>query len=191
MATRKTTTASKAVEPVLVEPAEAEEVKEVVKEDVKEESKKKSFKANDGVKCTSITPGGLFMVGLKSDILYSWVDAGDVVYVEYADLVAEVRTKGMYAFRPRFVVDDADFIAEFPELDTLYAGLYSKQDLKKILSLEPNQMRSVIMQLPDGAKDSVKTLAVTAIERGELDSINRIKVIDEIFDTNMLLKMTI
>lgn len=193
MAARKTTAAAKktkttkdqVAEPVVesvVEPAE-EKV-------VKEEVKKKSFKSKDVVKCTSITSGNLFMVGIKSDTLYSWVDAGDVAYVEYDDLVAEIRSKGMYVFRPRFVVDDQDFIDEFPELDTLYASLYSKKDLKKILGLEPEQMRSVIVQLPDGAKDSLKSMAVTAIERGELDSINRIKIIDELFGTNMLLKMT-
>lgn len=195
MAARKTTTASRskvAVEPVeapVVEAAVVEE--ETVKEEVvKEEVKKKSFKPNDGIPCTSITSGGLFMVGKKTGTLYSWVDSGDVAYVEYADLVAEVRSRGMYAFRPRFVVDDQDFINEFPELDTLYVKLYSKRDLEQILSLSPTQMRSVIDGLPDGAKDAVKTMAVTAIERGELDSINRIKVIDEIFGTNMLLKMT-
>ena len=156
---------------------------------VEEAPAKKTFKDKDGVKCVSITAGELFMPGIKTQILYSWVDAGDVAYVEYADLVAEVRTKGMYAFRPRFVVDDEDFIAEFPELDTLYASLYSKKDLSRILKLEPAQMRKVISDLPDGAKESIKSMAVSAIERGELDSINRIKVIDEIFGTEMLLKM--
>ena len=193
MAARKTTTAAKTkavVEPeMLVE--EAAVVEEVAdKKVIKEEVKKKSFKSSDGVRCMSITSGGLFMVGLKSGNLYSWLDSGDVVYVEYADLAAEVRTRGMYAFRPRFVVDDQDFIDEFPELDTLYASLYSKRDLKQILTLEPGQMRYVINGLPDGAKDAIKSMAVTMIERGELDSINRIKVIDEIFGTSMLLKMT-
>lgn len=165
------------------------EVAEVTKEEVvKKEAKK--FKATDEIKCVSITPGMLVMEGKKSERLYSWVDSGDAVYVEYADLVAEIRTRSNYVFRPRFVVDDEDFINEFPDLNTLYASLYSKKDLKKILTLEPAKMRSVIGQLPDGAKESIKSLAVSAIERGELDSINRIKVIDEIFDTSMLLKMT-
>ena len=193
MATRKTTAATKpkAVESVSIEETGVKESVLVAEENViKEEVKKKSFNPSDGIKCTSITPGGLFMVGLKSGVLYSWFDAGDVAYVEYADLAAEVRTRGMYAFRPRFVVDDQDFIDEFPALDTLYASLYSKKDLKQILSLEPAMMRNVIIGLPDGAKDSLKTMAVTMIERGELDSMNRIKVIDEIFGTNMLLKMT-
>lgn len=188
MATRKTSTAAKAVveESTVLDTT----VEPVEKEVEKEEVKKKKFKADDGVKCVSITSGELYMVGKKSEILYSWVDAGDVVYVEYEDLVAEVRTKGMYAFRPRFVVDDADFISEYPELDTLYVSLYSKRDLKKILTLDSKKMREVISELPDGAKDSIKSIAISAIERGELDSINRIKVIDEIFGTSMLLKMT-
>lgn len=194
MAARKTTTATRTKvapkpEPIVEEAVVAEEVAEE-EEVVKEEVKKKSFKSTDGIKCTSITSGNLFMVGLKSGKLYSWLDSGDVVYVDYEDLVGEVRTRGMYAFRPRFVVDNQDFIDEFPELDTLYASLYSKRDLKQILALEPEQMRYIISGLPDGAKDAIKSMAVTMIERRELDSINRIKVIDEIFGTSMLLKMT-
>ncbi len=189
MAARKTTSTARTRAKATQDPV-MESIMEEPKSVVKEEAKKKEFKSNDRIKCTSITSGGLFMSGKKTGTLYSWVDAGDVAYIEYADLAAEVRTKGMYAFRPRFVVDDEDFIAQFPELDTLYASLYSKKDLNKILSLEPKKMASVIKGLPDGAKESIKSMAVSAIERGELDSINRIKVIDEIFGTNMLLKMT-
>lgn len=190
MATRKTSSAAKSrvEEPVTV--VEESAVEQEAAPVAIEEKKKKKFESNDGVKCVSITSGTLIMVGQKTGIVYRWVSEGDAVYVEYADLVAEVRTKGNYAFRPRFVVDDNDFIAEFPELDTLYASLYSKNDLKQILKLDANKMKSVITQLPEGAKESIKSLAITAIERGELDSINRIKVIDEIFGTDMLLKMS-
>lgn len=177
--TKKATTAA----PVAAEPAVEKE------EAVREAKKKKTFKSDDGIKCTSITTGGLFMVGAKTGILYQWLDAGDSIEVEYADLVAEVRSRGMYVFRPRFVVDDEDFIAEYPDLDTLYASLYSKQDLAKILQLPPAQMKEIILHMPDGAKQAVKGMAADAIDRGVLDSIARIRALDEIFGTQMLLKI--
>lgn len=194
-AKKSTSSAAKAKAEAKVEPVvEIEAIEEVVEEKpkatkTKEEVRKKEFKNTDGIKCTSITSGGLYMVGLKTDLMYSWLDSGDVIEVEYQDLLAEVRMHGMYAFRPRFIVDDEDFVAQHPELDTLYASLYSKRDLKQILQLPPEQLRQVVSGLPEGAKDALKAIASDAIARGEFDSMNRIKILDEIFGTQLLLKL--
>lgn len=187
MATAKkgTSTAKKKVELPVTEQV----VSEAPVVESKKEAKKKEFKNSDGIKCTSITAGGLYMVGIKTDILYSWVDAGDTVEVEYQDLLAEVRTHGNYVFRPRFVIDDDDFIAEHPELDTLYASLYSKRDLRQILELPPEQIRKVVSGLPMGVKEALKGFAADAIDRHQFDSMNRIKVLDEVLGTQLLLKL--
>ena len=46
------------------------------------------------------------------------------------------------------------------------------------------------MSLPEGAKDSIKTIATTMVDNGTLDSIRRVKILDEIFDTEMLARLT-
>ena len=65
--------------------------------------------------------------------------------------------------------------------------MYSTKDLRDILTLNPFEMRKVIETLPDGAKESIKNIAVTQISNGQLDSVKKIKLIDEIFGTEMIM----
>ena len=179
-AAKRTTSAKTAKSPV----------KEVEKETVQSPSPKKQYKDGDQISCISTTAGLLVMPGRKTSASYRWIDAGDEVRVDYSDLIAEIRARSNYVFKPRFVVNDDEFVEQNKDLKTLYDKLYSKNDLKQILRLSPERMRSVIDQLPDAVKDTLKSLAATEIDSGELDSIKTIKTLDEIFGTQLLLKMS-
>ena len=135
-------------EPVKTESA----VEEKGTVEVKEEKKvTKTYGPNDGIPCKSITQGGLYMPGLKSNILYTWVDSGDVVEVEYQD-----------------------------------DSLYSVGELEDvILDLDPASMKATILSLPEGAQTSISHLASKMVSDGRLDSVKKIKILDEIFDTDM------
>lgn len=153
-------------------------------------SNKKKFKPEDLIPCVSITPGEMFIIGKKSEKLYSFADIDDVVEIEFRDLDNMARTKDSMMMKPRYVVQDEDFVALHPILDDIYSGLNTTQDLKDILKLAPSKMVKVIESLPVGAKDALKTIAVTMIDEGTLDSVQRIKELDKIFGTEMLLKLT-
>lgn len=150
----------------------------------------KKFKDTDMIRCVSCTAGKLVMVGMKTKDPYIWVSEGDTVDVPYIDIIAAIRSRSNYVYRPRFVIDDPDFIAQHKDLDTLYSRLYSKSDLMSVFDMPAARMKKAITQLPDGVKETVKSLAITAIENGSMDSISKIKAIDEIFGTQMLIKMT-
>lgn len=179
--TKKMTTAPK---------AKAEADVETVVEEPVVEVKKKTYAATDPVSTTSVTSGLLLMPGIKSGIIYRWIDAGDKVDVEYGDIMAAIRSGSNYIYKPRFVIDDEDVYADRKDIVKMYENLYDKNDLAKVLSLPPHDMKKIIMQLPDGVKETIKSMAITAIDNGELDSIQTIKAIDEIFGTQMLVKMT-
>lgn len=190
MATTRKTTAKKPSTKVTEKDVAV--VEDVVADSTEKDtaSTKREFKDNDPIRCTSVTSGKLIMIGLKTQQRYAWLDAGDYLDVDYADVIAAVRTRNPYITKPRFVVDDEDFIEQNKSLQKLYDSLYSKDDLTKILQLPANKMAEVIKKLPEGVQETVKSIAVTAIENGSLDSIQRVKVIDEIFGTQMLIKMT-
>lgn len=197
MATKKMTSAPKKAETKAVETETTDvEVKESAGTEVVETNKKgprsvkKVYNSDDPIPTTSVTAGLLIMEGLKSGILYRWVEAGDTVDVEYADIMAAIRSNSNYIYKPRFVIEDEDVYKDNKKIVEMYNNLYSKNDLKKILTLPPTEMKKIISQLPEGVKSSIKTMAVSAISNGELDSINTIKTLDEIFDTQMLVKMS-
>ena len=163
-----------------IEEAKAESV-------IATKTEKKKFAPDDGIECTSITSGELGMIGIKSGINYRWAERGDVTQVEYQDLVAAVRSNKSYIFKPLFIIKDDDFIAEFPQLNRAYSAMYSIRDLRDVLKMPAAQMKSTILSLPEGAKESIKNIAATMINNGSLDSIQKVKILDDIFDTKLML----
>lgn len=160
------------------------EVKTETKKEVKKEKRK--YEQSEGILCKSITSGGLYMPGLKSNILYTWIDSGDQIEVEYQDLLAAIRSNNSYVMRPFFVIEDEEFVSQFPQLKKLYDKLYSVGELKDVITdLSPADMKAAILSLPQGAQDSIKHIASKMVSDGTLDSVRKIKILDEIFDTEM------
>ena len=152
--------------------------------------KKKKFNPTDMIPCVSITAGEMFYIGSKSQTLYIFANIDDVVGIEFRDLDYAARSKNKMMFKPRFIVQDNDFIALHPILNEIYSSLHTAKDLKDILKMPPSQMEKTINSLPEGAKDAIKTIAATMVDNGTLDSIQRVKVLDAIFGTEMFLKLT-
>ena len=156
----------------------------VVSEEPKKKEKRK-FQQTDLIMCRSVVVGGLFLEGSKTKQIYQWNDYGDESEVEYRDLVAEVRSRSAYVFNPWFIVEDEDFIEEFPQLKQFYTQYLSVRDLKEILELPVSQMAKKISELPKGAQESLKTIAASMVSSGAIDSVTKIKKLDEIFETDM------
>ena len=165
---------------------EVDEVVDKVVETTKKTPRK--YEATEGIPCRSITPGGLYMEGIKSHIVYEWADNGDVTEIEYQDLIAAIRSNVSYINKPYFIIEDEEIIAQFPQINKVYESMYSVRDLKEVLTdLSPRDMKSTILKLPEGAKESIKHIASQMISNGTLDSVQKIKILDEIFGTRLML----
>lgn len=154
---------------------------------VEKKKEKRKYEASDGILCRSITQGVLCMKGIKSGVGYKWAGNRDETEVEYQDLVAAIRSNASYVMKPLFIIEDEDFIAQYPQLKKVYDSMYSIKDLRDVLKLSVPSMKKTIKSMPDGAKDSIKHIASEMITKGTLDSVQKIKALDEIFGTKMLL----
>lgn len=162
--------------------------KKVVEENkVSVEKTAKKFEQSDGILCHSIVQGKLYMIGDKTKMLYEWNSYGDVSEIEYRDLVAAVRTKSRYVFEPFFVIDDEDFVEQFPQVKKFYNDNYTVSEIESILFYPVDEMEKAIIALPKGAVESLKHIASVKISNGEIDSIQKIKKLDEMFNTNLML----
>lgn len=175
---RKTTKATTSVEKPVAEKVPV--AKEVVKP-----KEKKTFQQNDGIMTTSICTGTLIMIGIKSGIVYTWANYGDQTEVEYADLVAAVRSSKDHIYKPYIIIDDEDFLASYPNVSKIYDNI--PDNLEEIFNLPNEKFKKVISSLPDGAKESVKSMAAKFIRSGELDSVAKIRAMDEIFGCELSL----
>ena len=175
--TKKTNTANNSAEKTEVK---ATETTKTVKE----------FAPEDTIRCRSLVSGGLYIEGSRSHILYSWADCGDVADVEYRDLIYLVRTReDPNIYSPRIIIEDEDFVEQNKSVKDLYESMYETSDLNEILNLPVQQMSETIKKLPKGAKEALKGIASTMIESHALDSVHKIKALDEIFGTKMLLTL--
>lgn len=168
-----------------------EEEAPVVETKKKEAKSKKVFDQTDRILCRSVTPGGLYLDGAKTKQAYSFSDYGDETEIEYRDLVALVHVKSSYLFHPYFVVEDRDFVAEFPNLAEFYAEFYDDLDLEGILELPVGAMIEKLKKLPAGAAENLKVIASSQVADGRLDSVKKIKELNEFFgiDLNLIAEL--
>ena len=166
---------------------------DVVKDENKTTENKvavKKFEPEDVIPCRSLVSGGLYIEGSRSHILYSWADCGDVVDVEYRDLIYLVRTReDANIYSPRIIIEDDEFVEQNKAVKDLYESMYDVSDLNEILDLPTPQMVDAIKKLPKGARESIKGIASTLIESHMLDSVHKIKALDDVFGTKMLLTL--
>lgn len=196
-ATKKKTTASKATTKVVAESISqpVEDIVEPIVETVEAEAtvedtevtvEKKVFEKTTPIPCRSICTGVLYVQGDRSKNDYTFYDYDEVVDIEYQDLVTMIARRANAVTKPQFIVEDEDFIAQNSQLQDIYASMYTTKDLREIFKLSPTQMKKAIMDLPEGAKKAILGLASTMVETGQLDSIAKVKVVDEIFDTKLI-----
>lgn len=178
---KKTAADNAEAKDVIVEENTAEEeVKTTVKQ-------KRKFKDNDLISCLCVFPGSVGMTGRRSGNTYLWEDMNVIEYVEYQDLKSEVlNKKSTYIYEPLIIVNDEEFLDQYPNLAKMYEEFYTPDEIMdKIESYNPEEMRDFINSLPAGIKSNIKNIAATMIQDGTLDSIKKIKVIDEIFETEL------
>ena len=193
----KKTVAKKAPVKKVVEPKE-EIVEEEIVEEVPVEKpktirnvKSSKFNETDLIPCKSMTSGGLNFIG-NSGKKVRFEDFGMVEYVEYGDLRREAQSANPtnYLYYPRFIVLDPDFVEEFPKLEELYNTIYTENgDFERIIDLPKDEMKEAIDKLPKGCKECLKGIVATKLDNGSLDSVSKIKMLDEAFGTQMLLML--
>lgn len=164
------------------EVSEKKEVKKATPKKVKRE-----FKDTDGILCRSVTSGKLIMVGKKTGMKYEWGDYGREYEVEYRDLVIAVRTRSDFIFGPMFIIENEDFLNEFPIVKKFYDESYRVDELEHIIDLPVKEMKIKLLSLPPVAEKSFQSLAAKAVTEKRLDSLEKIRMLDEMYGLNLML----
>lgn len=168
---------------------------EAVDEVVVAESKKtkasaknaRKYGPNEMIPCRSMTYGELLLTGTKSKMLYTWANYGDVTEMEFQDLQALRSTRSSYLFKPRFVIEDEELVEQWEgDLGKMYKEIVDV-DVEEMFKLPLNQFKAKLKKSPSGVQQAVKNIAGEKILNGSLDSLAKIKAIDEILGTDLKL----
>lgn len=160
---------------------------EVVTESKATKKVDRKFAPDDLIVCRSITFGELLLTGKKSKLLYSWANYGDTTEVEYQDLQALKSTRSSYLFKPRFIIEDEELVEQWgKDFGDIYKNI-EDIDAEDLLKLPVAQLRSKLKKASKGVQLAVKNIAGDKILNGSLDSLAKIKAIDEILGTDLKL----
>ena len=174
------------VEETVVEIEQESTEPKTTKKTTSSKAKTRKFDPTETITCRSVCYGELILEGYKSKILYTWANYGDYADVEYQDLQALQSRKSAFLTKPLFIIEDEELVEQWGSmLKPIYEKI-EEADLEQLLKLTPSQLKKKLKVLPEGFKESVKTMAAAKIVSGELDSLNRIKAIDEVLGTELM-----
>ena len=186
----KTTAKATAVETAVEMPVVEEAVEEVTETPVVEAKATKKAKvkhdADEAILCRSVCQGELVYQSKKTGVLYTWANYGDEIHIEYQDLLPLILTKSDFVMKPLFIVEDADLVAEYPELERLYTKALGYDDMDMILLLDNASFQKKLLDAPVGIRESIKVAVATRIEEGTFDSLQKIKLVDQILGSDLM-----
>lgn len=147
----------------------------------------KKFEQNELIECRSLVQGTLFMPGKQSDILYRWDGYGDVREVEYRDLYSLKSSRSPYIYDPCFQIENDELLEDprWKDVKDLYDNLYDASDINQFLALSPAQFKKALAEVPKGLKTAIKIEVATRLDNGTFDSIQKVRAVDEICDTEL------
>lgn len=168
--------------------------KEVITEESVEQEVKKptprKYAPDDLIPCRSVTYGELLLSAPKSKLMYVWANYNDVTEVEFQDLQALKSTRSNYLFRPRIVIEDEELVEQWSKD---FKDMYSKithVDVEEIFDLPLGKFKTALKNAPKGVQQAVKNIAGEKIMNGSLDSLAKIKAIDECLGTDLKLYLS-
>lgn len=164
---------------------EAEEVQEAVEEKVVPTEQPREFQKDDLIEVKSVFAGSCTLVGRRSGNVYVWETLGEIQYVEYQDLLAEITNRySKYIYEPLLLIEDEDVINKNPKLKDLYNAMIDVEDIEdSLLNDSVEELRSILITLPSGLKETVKSVASTLMQDGALYDVRKIRLLDDLYHT--------
>lgn len=146
----------------------------------------KKFKPDDMVPCRSNVVGLLLYNGHKTSLPYQWSNMGDISYIAYQDILAAFMVNSAYIFDPLFIIEDEDVLEDprFSRVKDVYDNMYDAADIDKLLELSPAKFEKVLKQNPIGLRNAVKAKIGGLLVEGNFDSIQKVRIIDELCGTD-------
>ena len=166
---------------------EIEEVKAETKKEKAAQKAVRKYAPTDRIPCRSLTYGELLLTGPKTKLLHTWANYGDVTEMEYQDLQALKSTRSSYLYKPRFIIEDEELIEQWAgDFKKMYDDIV-EMDVEALFRLPIGQLKAKLKKAPAGVQLAVKNMAGEKIMNGTLDSLAKIKAIDEVLDTQLML----
>ena len=142
----------------------------------------KKYEMTDLIPCKSVTPCELVLVGVDKTTVYHWNYFGDVDYVSYRDLQSWRRNESITA--PLILIEDPELCYQWRnDLKDSYQKYLGVEYPEEFFELSDNEFEDRLRKADKSFKEVIKITAVNMINNTNYPSIQKIRLIDDIFGT--------
>lgn len=132
----------------------------------------------------NVTNGQLIYVSRKTGAEYLFGEYGDIEYMEYQELLTMRSSQRRFFDDPFLLVMDDDAV-EALGLTKMYDNIKLPAQIEEVFKLGQSDFEEVLEKSPKGIKHLIITKAKELYDRGEFDSVRKIKFINETFKTDI------
>lgn len=181
MAGRRSTTNTK-IETVETNTTEKSANTSLEKENIKY-SVRQTFEMNELVVVRNATQGKLVIY--DSDGFANIFDGfGYSLEMEYKELL-RLKKQSINMFKQNYI-EISPVVAKSLGVDKFYQNTLSIDSFDEIFELDEIKLKQKILTLNDSTKRSIGLRAVTLIENGQLDSLKKIKVLEDVLGYKLI-----
>lgn len=166
--------------------------KDTVKEDVlieeKEVKKANTYSDNDLILCRNISVGEVVFFGTKSGNTYRFMGQNDTYEIEVKDLNSLLASRSNILFKPVIVIEDDDFVSQtrWKSIKDMYDTVKAA-DILELIEKPIGEFKIILSNLPKGYRDLLVEEVSSRLQDGTFDSLAKIKAVDEICGTELIL----
>lgn len=140
--------------------------------------KKRKIERDELVTVMNYTTGKVVYQSKKTGAEWVFHEFGDTDEIEVNELVTMKNAHRRYLTEPWLFILDED-VVDYLGLNKVYENLLEPEEVDRFFELSSNKMREILEKAPSGLKQLIASKAIQKIKDGSLDSMSRIKVIEE------------
>jgi hypothetical protein len=146
--------------------------------------KKPSLDKNELIPVMNITNGTLVYTSRKTGLSVKFEKYGDVEYLEVGELLTMRSGQRRFLDEPWILIMD-DEVVEYLGLDKMYRKLVSPQNIDQIFEFDVDTFKEIVDNAPIGYAQLIISRAKAKLKDGSLDSLAKIKILEEKFHVEL------
>ncbi len=139
---------------------------------------------DDEVPVRSLTFGRMAYKSPSTGRIYLWDDYGTEVWMKIGEILTMDSGSPDFTRKPLLLIDDSE-VMEYLGLKELYESILKVEDLKDLFSKSTRVIEDYIDELPPVMRETMILKTRQMIQRGQLDSIKIIKLLEKKFNMDL------
>lgn len=132
----------------------------------------------------NITAHGLVYLSRRTGAEWNWERYGDIEYVEMQELLTMRNSQRRFLDEPWILIMDEE-VVHYLGLEKMYEKMVHPDNIESVFKMNNEKFKEVLDSAPKGIAQLIVGRAVEKVANGELDSMYKIKLLNEKFNIHL------